>query len=437
MTAQIIPLPLDNVLRTQITHAVRSGELAFRQVEDLHAAGRLPIKTLITDASKAKNQQEFIRSLSDTGSDITLDTKAAELGALSKFETKSKSVAWAPDNNNRMLMPHDFEVGSNKDIHGAISRLSIDLGVSRVLSPSHFWRDGLDDPWLQTDLNSASLLRRSLDREGGKNIAIDFPIIIPHTKILDRTTRLALIKMLADSEFSTLVLRMSGFGDNAAPSTVKRVYEAIADFHDLKVPIMLDHVGGLVGLGALALGVVSGIANGVGELARFDASAWHKQPKDRDSSSFGRAAYIPIPNFDKSFKRDALQYIASLDKGRRAISCNDKNCCPKGLDSTLRSPKAHLAYQNTEALARLAEVPDARRMEHFLKGEMQKAERKIRELSRVKIPDEKLSQTVHKHANRIDSLSRIFEGLSGHGWMGALPVRPSNERKTLDRTRNL
>lgn len=93
MSATIIELPHQTALRTPIGHAIRTGESSYRQLEHLYAEGRLPSATVIIDASKARHQREFIRSLRDNASDIILDTKVAELSEIGKFRGSAKGTA--------------------------------------------------------------------------------------------------------------------------------------------------------------------------------------------------------------------------------------------------------------------------------------------------------------------------------------------------------
>ena len=193
---------------------------------------------------------------------------------------------------------------------------------------------------------------------------------------------------------------------------MKRTFQSLKALNSVSRPILLDHIGGLVGIGALALGIVSGIAHGIGERERFDARAWHKRPKERDPDSMGgRALYIPAPSFDRSFLRKDIDLIASAAGGRRIISCGDPRCCSHGLNSALKNPKSHIAYQRLTSVRKLAQVPDRHRANHFLDNEMRSAERKARDLSKLKTGDENLNVRLAKGRKRIDSLARTFETL--------------------------
>lgn len=411
--AEIIQLPLRRALRTPIGHAIRTGDTSYQRLEHLHAEGRLPARAVIVDASKAKFQREFMRALRENGSDVTLDTKVAELSEIGKFKGSAKGTPWAAEDENRPLRPEDFEAGANLDIFGKIARSAVELDVTSVMSPTHFLRPGVDSTRFPIDCRSVSLLRTALDREGGRHIVIDYPLILPHTCLFDVEQRTRIVSELYDLPIDNLVLRLSGFGADAGPFTVKKILRAIQKLHDLGYPILLDYVGGLVGLSALAFGVVSGIANGIGERDRFDARRWQMQPEKPSSNGpFGRTVYFPLPDFDKSFRKEDLEAIANTPRGQRLVACEDRDCCPQGLTSMLNNHRSHIARQKIRAVDDLFNVPDSRRIDHFMSVEMRNAERKARDLVRLKVGDDRLKQILSKGRKRIESMTRMFETLS-------------------------
>ena len=373
----------------------------------------MPARAVIVDASKAKFQREFMRALRENGSDITLDTKVAEMSEIGKFKGSAKGTPWAAEDGGRPLRPEDFEVGANLDIFGKIARLAVELDITSVMSPTHFLRPGVESIWFPIDCRGVSLLRTALDREGGRHIAIDYPLILPHTCLFDVEQRAQIVSELYDLPIDNLVLRLSGFGADAGPVTVKKTLIAIQKLHDLGYPILLDYVGGLVGLSALAFGVVSGIAHGIGERDRFDARKWHIQPeKPVSNEPFGRPIYFPLPDFDKSFRKEDLEAIANTPRGHRLVACGDRDCCPRGLTSMLNNHRSHIARQKFRAVDDLFNVPDSRRIDHFMSVEMRNAERKARDLVRLKIGDDRLKQILSKGRKRIESMTRMFETLS-------------------------
>ena len=427
MSATIIPL--GPRLHTPIGHAIRTGELAYRQYEHLHAEERLPAKHVIVDASRARFQKEFIRALRDSEADIILDTKAAELSEVGRFRGMAKGAPWAATEEDRPLKPEDFQLNAsaNIDIFDQMARMAVELEVTAVMAPTHFLRNGADDPWLAIDRTGVTHLRSALDREGGSAIAIDYPLILPHTRLQDRTERARLIQELEGLPFDNLVLRLSGFGSNAMPLTVKRTLIAIKALQDLGYPVLLDHVGGLVGLSALAFGITSGIAHGIGERDRFNARDWHKLPKEReDGAPFGRSVYVPLPGLDKAFRAKDLEAIASATGGRRLIACPDRECCPRGLESMLQNPRAHIARQQFAMIDRLGSVPDTRRIAHFLDIDLRGAERTARDLARLNTGDEKLNGALVKARKRIDRMARMYETLAERERGTPLPMRRRN-----------
>src|SRR5579863_5224283 len=138
MSATVIELPIHAALRTPIAHVIRTGESFYRQLEHLYAQGRLSASKVIVDASKARFQKVFIRSLRESACDIILDTKAAELSEVGRFRGAAKGAPWAISDAERPLMVTDFGVGSNSDLYGKIARHAVELGVTAVMAPTHF-----------------------------------------------------------------------------------------------------------------------------------------------------------------------------------------------------------------------------------------------------------------------------------------------------------
>ncbi len=411
--AKVVQLPLTGALRTPIGHAIRTGEFSYRRLEDLHAEGRLPARAVIVDASKACFQKEFIRSLRASGADVMLDPKVAELSEVGKFSGSATGTPWAVEDARRPLEPDDFEREADSDLFGKIARTAAELGVTSVMSPTHLLRPGVDNVWLPIDCRSVAFLRDALDRDGARHVGIDYPLILPHTRLLDEEYLPRILTDLRGLPIDNLVLRLSGFGADSGPHTVKRTLGAIRELHVLGYPILLDYVGGLVGLGALAFGIVSGIAHGIGERDRFDARSWNTPPKQLGTErSFGRPIYIPLPGMDKSFLKKDLETIASTARGRRLVACGDRDCCPRGLTSTLENHRSHIARQKFRANDALFEVPDARRIDHFINRELRAAERLARDLVHLDIDDGRLNKALSHWRKRIDSMTRMFETLS-------------------------
>lgn len=425
MASNVVQMPSMTALRTPIGHIIRTGETSYKRLENLHAEGKFPAKAVIFDASKARFQKEFIQALKADGADVILDTKVAELSEVGRYRGTAADTPWAL--NDRPLEADDFARGSNFHLYGQVARSAVELGVTVVMAPTHFLRNGALDPWLAIDVGGVERLRAALDREGGHDIAIDYPLIIPHTRLQNMQDRIRLLQALRGLPFDNLLVRLSGFGANAGPLSVKRTFLAIGELQSLDRPVILDHVGGLVGLSAIAFGFASGIAHGIGERDSFDARNWHQAPKKRDpDGSFGRGVYIPVPGLDRSFLAKDLQSIASTPKGRRLISCDDRRCCPHGLASMIEHPRAHIAKQKFRSIDDLFSVPDTRRASHFMSVDMRNAERKAGDLARLNTGNNKLDAALARGRKRIDSMARMYETLSESNRPAPSPIKRRN-----------
>jgi hypothetical protein len=208
----VIPLPTARGAATPIDLYLRLGEAHYSQIELLYAERRLPIRRAIFDASKCRHQLDFLKTLRDDGVELILDTKAAELAALTRFEGRPSGAPWA---DGTLHLPIDFDEPRCRALAEAIATEAVDRGFDRVLSPSHFLRDGLVDRWFEIDLALCRMLRAALDGAGGTHIAIDYPLIIEERRLRDEAVRSAVANKLASLPFENLVLRASHFGADA------------------------------------------------------------------------------------------------------------------------------------------------------------------------------------------------------------------------------
>ena len=267
---------------------------------------------------------------------------------------------------------------------------------------------GALDPLLDIDIASLKLMRQRLDSEGSHDISIDYALLMPNRLIQDETHLRLLIQKLSGLPFDNLVIRLSNFGSDISGPKMNNTFKALESLSALNKPIVIDHIGGIVGLAAVALGYASGTVHGIGERERFAANDW-LQP--RTPTKFGRPGYFPFPGLDRSFKRQEINAILNAPNGRRHLLCEDRKCCgSKGL-SYLENPKAHIAYQANRSLEMLNEVPNLHRAAHFLDNEMTSAIRKAQKTRSLRTGNESLDRRLVKAGDRIDSLARTCENL--------------------------
>ena len=109
---------------------------------------------------------------------------------------------------------------------------------------------------------------------------------------------------------------------------------------------------------------------------------------------------------DASKARFQKEFIRSLE------ACGDRDCCPRGPTSTLENHRSHIARRKFRAIDALFEVPDTRRIDHFINGELRAAERPARDPVHLDIDDGRPNKALPHWRKRIDSMTRMFETLS-------------------------
>ena len=110
-----------------------------------------------------------------------------------------------------MLDADDMVAGTNRSVIEPIARFAVKHGFTSVMAPTHLLDDeGVD--WLTVDLKAAEAMRVALDREGGKHIALDYPLILTNRQLRDPVLRSRVMAGLADLPDGHIWLRVAGFG---------------------------------------------------------------------------------------------------------------------------------------------------------------------------------------------------------------------------------
>lgn len=387
MTAQIIPLTSATHNASPIAHYLRIGETGHRKLDDLLAADKLPATRYVVSASAYQQQVELVDELRRLGFETILDTKVAELAEPGKFQGYSSRAPWAVERDSELIGIDAFEGESGKELLKSIAVFAIENSFDAVLAPCHFLRTGPNDQWFNIDRRSCEILRSMLDSHGGSEIQIDYSLIISHTKLRDSAYQNAFVAALRDLPIDQVWIRASGFGTMCSPAGARHYINSLSGMHGLQKPIIADHVGGIVGLATTAFGASSGLAHGLGEMERFDAGGWHKSPPPRhEQESHGRMLRIFVPGIDRSVTVNELRALARARGGHRFIVCNDRSCCPHGLQDQISNWRSHVLHHQFGVSRRMAGIPDLRRSAHFLNSDLafvDQQSRQIKELSPV------------------------------------------------------
>jgi len=393
-----------------VTRFLRVSE--HRRLEQLLEADKLPYGRFVVEAGWFSSQKDLVKALKQRGHELVLDTNVAELSAIAKFPGQAKNAPWA--NREGILTEAQLKPGSNTSIIVNIAHFAVANGFARVHSPTHFI-SGPTDSWFNIDLENCLALRRSLDAEGGKSIAVDFPLMIPNSALNDNSLRREIIAGLRSLPIDSVWARISGFGSGATPASLRKYISSVQEFHTLGLPIVADGVGALSALAIIAFGAASGLSYGVAAKERFDASLWNKPPKI-NSGGGGRAYSYLLPGIDSLLRREEADAIVNAPGGRRLISCEDRSCCPHGYEDTAKDPKGHFLRQRAFSCDAVSAVPEPVRAQHFLDKDLAQADRKARQISKLKLSDEKLVAKLVENAKRLDRMREVLgslEKLSG------------------------
>jgi hypothetical protein len=419
MAADIVQFPHATPPVTPLAQFIRLGETSHKTHASLFAEGHLKAKRIVIDASRARFLKSEIKQFKEAGVELVLDTKVAELAAQQKFKSVGRYVPWAKASGNAPLEAPFFRKDHPADIYGQIARLAVEYEFDTVLAPGHFLNQNDWESWLRVDRNACLELRRALDREGGRHIAIDYLLITRHLMLNDAGVRSAIMDGTDDLPFDNLWIRASGFGNDAGAQPLSAFISALTQLHNLGKPIINDYVGGLVGEAIMALGGSSGFAHGIGELERFDAGQWHKPPKDRDPEKpLGRATRVPLGAFNKSFTIKELETMLSAKGAKRLFSPDPALTGIKTPADMLENPKVLASRESVGQFNLLEAVPTSRRAEDFLMRRMEPAVERARQIKNLTpnpeiakekgVDPEKLMTRMSKHHKKLGQQSNAI-----------------------------
>ena len=198
-------------------------------------AGQFPVARVVVDAAAFKRQADFISALRTSGRELILDTNVAELSSVGRFEGAVREAPWA--NPDGIITASNLVGANERNVLGAIARFAVANSLQRVLAPTHFL-SGVSDLWFETDLEATARLRALLDMEGGKGIALDYPVLLSNATLNDQAERKAIMSALRSSPAESIWLRISGFGAEATPAGIRKYITAAHDFHHVAKPIL-------------------------------------------------------------------------------------------------------------------------------------------------------------------------------------------------------
>lgn len=327
---------------------------------DWLASGNSGAMGCVVDPTLVKPQRDLIDQLLSNRLDAVLDPRTQASATIGGHTPSLGDLPWGRD---RPHTPADFKETAGRRTVNAIADFVTDNGFTQVLAPTHFLRSPHDE-WLDIDIESTRRLRNQLDRTGGQPIPIIYSLATNNAVLRDEVQRHELIDALKGVPMSQLWLKVDGFGSDATASAIRNYLAAAADFHELGVPVVADHVGGLAGLSLLAFGAVGGISHGITQGERFSSGNWFRK---RAEGGFGAQRRVYVPKLDLMLKPEQAQALLNAaPRAKGLFGCTDSSCCPRGITDMLANPERHFLNQRVREIATLSQAPETLRPKRFL-----------------------------------------------------------------------
>lgn len=267
--------------------------------------------------------------------------------------TAVNAVPWAGQLPQR---PEHFSGSGVRRVVSLVADFAISHRYGAVLAPAHYLVEGASDEWRSIDLWLVTELRHELDRRGGSETRIYYPLAMPGTVLRDATHLQAIIRDLRGLDIDAIWLRIHPFGTSHSGAHVLRGYiEAAELLHSLQIPLVAERVG-TVGLPLLAFGAVGGIESGITVGEQFNALPLLHAPSTR------RGAFAPPPrvylnSLGGFLSREQARNFFSNRRVKAKFACTDATCCRRGFVDMVENPRRHFLISRDREVNALARAP--------------------------------------------------------------------------------
>jgi hypothetical protein len=345
----------------------RPGRADHTTLSQLMSENRIGMTGVVLDPCHAGFQNELRNDLVSRGLAAILDPLVMELGTRGGATAERAALRWGGST------PHlaaDFDKKQIDRVTKEIAEFVRANSFNAVLAPTHYLAAGVNDPWFLVDRRLTSQLRQELDRIGGKDVRIYYPIAVPTSVFFNSAQRGTLQSALADLNVNGLWLRIHPFGSHSGGITLQRYINACQHLHELGLPIVAEKTGSL-GLALIAFGAVSGIESGVSAGEQFNFGRF--KAKIRKGKAFSARPRIYLPDLGVFLTRDEAKELFR-DTKLRHYACRDTSCCHHGFSSMISDPRRHFAFTRMEEVAMLSAMPDKLRPTGYLQRTLRPAD---------------------------------------------------------------
>jgi hypothetical protein len=366
---------------------------------DLIAAGDASYFGTVFDPSLLDRHGELKQQVLKHRLDAILDPKTQQLALPGSYTPVLGALPWG--NPQRPHVLADFEGVAGRRLIATLGDFVIEHGFTQVIAPTHVLRSAID-PWAKLDAETARGLRNHLDRGQGGGVQLIYSLAVPYTAFRDKEQRRRLFDVLKTIPACELWLKIERFGWDSSPTAARTYIEIAAEFHELGIPVVADHVGGVIGLSLLAFGAVGGLAHGVTLGERFDATTWRKP---RDGRGFAQPKRIYMPAIDLLLTpKHAAKLINVSSKARSLFGCTDTKCCPRGVKDMLENPARHFLYQRIKEVSGMGQIPNQLRPQRFLDQHLRPATDKALAAATFNWDDDEMAKKMQENRKRLDAL---------------------------------
>ncbi|MFC5500284.1 hypothetical protein ACFPOE_22265 [Caenimonas terrae] len=382
---------------------LRIGHTGQKDLQSFISSGDAAFSGVVFDARRVAKQKELLSLVLERRIDAVLDPQTQPMALPGGYIEAMGDLPWSA---KRVHTYDDFSPNLRHKIADEIAQFAVANGFTQVLAPTHLLT-GPDDRWLDIDIATTKALRLALHRRGGKNIQINYSLAVSYVTFRTASKRKAILDRLRAANIDSVWLHVDGCGADSSPTAVTRYSDAAVDFHDLGLPIVADHMGGLVGLSLLAFGVVGGLSHGITLGERFNCGHWHKVPVP-GGPAFAPKLRVYIPPLDLMLPRgDAERLFETGGKARTAFGCRNTACCARGITDMLQAPARHFLYQRTREIAGLSQIPESLRPQQFLEEHLRPASDRAILAKQLPLP-ETLQKKIDGHSKRLNDLRIVL-----------------------------
>ncbi len=378
---------------------LRVGRNDHLEVGSALLSGHVNCLGTVVNAVHVKRHKELLDQVSGLSLDTVLDPRTQQSAEIGGYTDALGSLPWGLE---RKHVVQDFEGSNGKSLVRRLGEFVLEHGFSQVIAPTHIIRTP-EDRWLARDIETTGWLKEYLGQRSNPQTLVIYSLAIPHSLLRNAVQRKHLIKLLRDAPFDALWLKIEDFGSTSSPTKTQAFLDACADFYELDVPVVADHVGGLVGLGLLSFGAVGGITHGVTLNERFDGN-YLRRPRDKGKArSMPRRVYFR--DLDLMLKpSEARMLLESSMRARSIFACRDPHCCPRGVQDMLENPGRHFLYQRSQQIKEIGDLPRTLRPQEFLEKQLRPASDKSLVASNINFSFDKMGTKLREHRKRIDLL---------------------------------